>query len=245
MKFVVCKKFLYRRVEYSEYSVKFSMKKQFTFYGKGSNFDFTLIRLKSSMYDIRNNSKRIWIETGDLIITSKFSKNIFKPGSNEGSIVAELNPEFLNIVQNFERKIKAIFLEKFGGKPISGIMMTRDTIDQIFKSVSDPMRISCDPASCVVLNDGISLEGVSGIGNFVVEPSYLWIMNGRIGVRWNARQIRIISNTIMIIPDDEGGEVEGDGFGLNTGLLDSDSDSNMEKEKEKEKVKGYLDSDSE
>ena len=134
----------------------------FNFYPKMCDFDFNLIQLKSSMYDIRNKSKRIWVETGDMNITSKFSKNIFKPDSNEGTIVAELNPQFLDTLQKFEDKVKNAFLNEFGGKPISGIMMTSDTVSQIFKSaqINNLFRISCDPKTFVVWNNDYSVTSL-------------------------------------------------------------------------------------
>src|ERR1019366_4025791 len=103
--------------------------------------------------------------------------------------------EFL---EKFDQFIIEDFNSKFLGKSLGSIFVTPETIQRMFKpSFSDEynsFRINIDK-TCTIF-DSADSEGHNDITkpfsskvNVIVEPAFLWAFDGKVGIRWNCKQV--------------------------------------------------------
>ena len=136
-----------------------------------------------------------------------FATNKFKPELlNAGSVVLQLTPSMIALIEELDERVCRYFEDTFTGSILNNVMMTKNATRAIFRPsvYSGSLRVHVSGDSCALIDEDNTtvldggnpdllarrLRAGEAIG-LVVQPAFAWFMNKRIGVRWNARQIRL------------------------------------------------------
>lgn len=156
------------------------------------------IEKNKRIFYIRKQDKRLWIKSKNAVIKYTYAKNQFKMDSNEGIISITIDDELDAVVSLIDK----IVCDKFSGTIVNNMMITENTIKNMFKEsiYNGNLRLSLTPESCDVFDsDKNHLENIDfpetliadTLISVVIEPTFVWMMNKKIGIHWDARQIQI------------------------------------------------------
>ena len=185
--------------------------------------DLYLHCIKKTLYDIRRVhnvcnedcpencllvDKRFWFETDLLTVKYKYSDNIYKENSDEGSIVVSCTESLRSLVESIEHKVIDIFENDYTNQIIGSTILTFESIQKMFKSGINyensnacNMRFNIHKKHCCVFLNNQEQEVVDFDFNLItskynvsmiIEPQFVWVMNNNIGLRWNVKQIHLL-----------------------------------------------------
>lgn len=148
------------------------------------------------------NGKEVLFKFNNVTISQWFTQNTFKNIETEGTItISSDNTNLIDIINHFDNFMSDIFKEQYSGSSISNIMMTDRSIDQIFRSslFNETLRVNVSTNTCSIfdknknlLND-FPLTVLKGQNvSVIVRPSFIWIVNQKIGIRWDLIQLMIL-----------------------------------------------------
>lgn len=221
-----------------------------------AEFKDLMLEKNKRIYEIRMKSKRLWLKLPPVMLRYGFKTNSFKPGiTTEGSVVMVLNNHLHQYIETVDNRIFENFDKLFRGTVLNNMMMTKNAVQKMCKSSiwNGALKLTVSSESTVFFNENReTIEGTVGltklkegtICSMVIEPSFAWIMNGTIGIRWDARQVRF-GGTLPETDSTDYSEEEIDSgiSSLNKtqkkgfSLLKDDTDSEEESPKQKSKGK--------
>jgi hypothetical protein len=188
---------------------------------------------RKTLFDIRKQEQRLWIQTTPQIIIYPFSKNIYKPDSDEGSLTLECIENLKVFVREVDEFVITEFTRKYLGIALGSVLVTKDTIKEMFRPsiIGDLFRINVSAGSCVIFSDNMKEITIDELQNFslidlIIEPSYVWIMNSKIGITWNARQICDVKNDVKNDEINSVSETEKEDKKFSLDLDSNESDDN-------------------
>lgn len=163
--------------------------------------DLSVEKLKS-IWEIRSNGKRLWIKSNGASVKFPFAVSPFKQGTKDGTFVINMDENLSDAVQYVDSFVYKEFLRMYQDKVMSNVLMTKGTLKAMFREsiYMDTLRLNVSPDSCAiftkerglledpVLHDVIKPDLALSI---VVEPAFVWMRNGKIGIHWAARQVKI------------------------------------------------------
>jgi len=154
------------------------------------------------IFDIKKDGKRLWIKCPDVVIKYPYSTNSYKPSQKDGTIVLHASDALTTMVDVIDGVVKQEFNRLYDRKILDNIMMTKGAIDDMFRSslYNDTLRVYVSEKNCAVFSkEGIldreadfstTLKSDLSLG-VVLEPAFAWMFRGKIGIHWDARQIKL------------------------------------------------------
>lgn len=150
-------------------------------------------------------SQKILIKCNNITLKNGFNINQFKQSENgnEGTIVLDLSDK-IEYIDSFDTKIRTEFENVYGGTVINNMKLTYNSIKQMFRSSTymNTLRVNISKDSCVFFDENRELildpnylellKSNIKLGA-VIEPAFLWIMNQKIGIHWDVKQIKLIN----------------------------------------------------
>lgn len=155
------------------------------------------------IYDIRKSGKRLWIKFDDVTVRYPYSVNQYgKADSKDGTFVVTADNGLRNVVDMIDDFVKTEFQKLYRGKVINNIMMTQGTIDSMFRSslYNDTLRLYVNPSNCAIFKSDASIIKTPNLADIlteglkigiVIEPNFAWVFNNKIGIHWDARQVKL------------------------------------------------------
>ena len=150
---------------------------------------------KRSCYHVFVDDKKPWIITSGIsnVVTIYDDSKYQKPYTQ---MVIELSPCDLEIIRNIEDKIEKTMENELSGKTIENVCLTEKGIESIFCKTSDnTMKVNVSPDWCDFFDmqkNKVPFESISMFSTFkfVLEPTFCWFMNSRLGIHWKTVQIK-------------------------------------------------------
>jgi hypothetical protein len=160
------------------------------------------VQKSKSIWEIRSNGKRLWIKSNGSSVKYPYTLNPFKPDTNEGSLVINMDQNLSDAVEYIDCFVYKEFLRLYEGKILSNVHMTRSTLRSMFRESTSlgTLKLNVSPDNCAVFTKNESiwkdpdltkiLKAEMAV-SIVAEPVFVWMRNGRIGIHWAARQLKI------------------------------------------------------
>lgn len=173
------------------------------------------------LFDIRGSAgKHAWLKINQCVLKYGYSENKFNSES-PGTVVLSGLHEVLESVEAVDKFVIDSMIAQFRGKSLNNIMITDNTIQEMFRSsaYAETLKVSVTEKTCKIFDSNASLITnksladtlTSGLNLLVmVQPSFAWMMNSKIGIRWDAKQIRISGSTHDRPDPDNGDDPDGD-----------------------------------
>lgn len=166
------------------------------------------IEQNKKIFDIRKSGKRLWIKCDSVTVKYPFASNQYKTDAKEGTFVLNADSAITSMIELVDKVVKDEFIRLFNGKVLNNIMMTAGAINDMYRSSSykDTMKVYVSPANCAVFGiDGSRIPDpdIKSVLNddvhmgVVLEPAFAWMFQQKIGVHWDARQIKLKQKTVM------------------------------------------------
>lgn len=163
------------------------------------------IQKNKKLFDIRKSGKRLWIKCDNVTIKYGHSANQYKAvEAKEGTFVLNVDADLRNVVNAIDQCVVNEFAKMYKGTILNNIMMTPRTLSGMFRPslYNGTLRLYVSPMNCGVFRsdrskvvepdmDNILREDLSlGV---VIEPAFAWMMNQKIGIHWDCRQVKLHS----------------------------------------------------
>jgi hypothetical protein len=163
--------------------------------------DMSLVK-SGKVFDIRRKGKRLWITCDDVIVKYPYSANQYKTNSKDGSFVVFASHPLKVMVETIDQVVLEKFITMHNRTILNNMMLTENSIKKMFRPslYNDTFRLTVNPSNCAVfrsdgsrivdprLTDIVKSDTKLSI---IVEPTFVWMFNHRIGLRWDARQIKL------------------------------------------------------
>lgn len=154
-------------------------------------------------FNILKNGKKLWIKSHNLTIKYPFAVNTFKK-TEDGTVVFNIPRSLTDAVNVVDKFVLDEFLKLYSGQILNNVVMTENTIKMMCRSslYGGTLRVCVSNDSCTVFDEKQNLIETPKFSDIlhndlriavIVEPAFAWMMNGKIGIHWDARQIRILS----------------------------------------------------
>jgi Fe-S cluster assembly iron-binding protein IscA len=171
----------------------------------GSSDEFTEMSLdkSSKKWLIRKEGKRLWIKcSNQASIKYPFQANKFKENATDGTVVFNVDGVLQSTIELVDEFVFNEFNKSYKGKVVNNVMMTEKTVRDMFRPsmYNGTLRVSVAPESCVIFSKDRGLVKDVNLADtlkedlsvsLVIEPAFAWVMNGKIGIHWDATQIKI------------------------------------------------------
>ncbi len=160
-----------------------------------------IIVKKKSIYEIRTtDDKELWLKVNQCSLKYGYAEDKFKADKAGNVMLADMN-NLTDSVDAIDQFVIDKMTTQYQGRILNNIMITKDTVKKMFRAsmYNGTLRVSVDPAKCPLFdNKGVSIESndltilKKGLGVQVfIQPSFAWLFNGKIGIKWHARQIKL------------------------------------------------------
>ena len=151
------------------------------------------------LYEIRKGGKRLWIKCENITVRYSYSNQY---GKQDGTFGITGDESFVNAVSMIDHFVLEEFHKLYGGKIIDNTVMTDNTINTMFRSslFNDILKVSVNETNCAFFKSDATLMKNPDLRDIlrekvtmatVIEPAFAWVFQGKIGIRWNCRQVRL------------------------------------------------------
>ncbi len=181
-----------------------------------SNF---LLNKKKSIYEIRDtNDKQLWFKVNQSALKYGYGEDKFK-ADGAGNIVIEDLSELSESVEAIDQFVVDTMTIQYEGKILNNIMITKDTVQTMFRpsmyNGTLRVKVELEKNLCRFYDtQGKVLSGITANGlsrlltkgltvQIFIQPSFVWMFNGKIGVTWKARQIKLSDNRVQLVDQPE------------------------------------------
>ena len=171
------------------------------------------------LFDIRLvNGKRLWLKVPPCTLKYGYTDNQYKSDSPGTMVLTDIG-DVLESVEAVDRFVVDQMISQYKGTSLNNIMITENTVHSMFRPsvYRDTLRLSVDAKGCHIYDKAgkrisnpkvgeILAQGVSL--TVLAQPSFAWMMGQKIGVRWDARQIKLadpVDNDPFGDPDEDPG----------------------------------------
>ena len=193
--------------------------------------DNTHLIKSKKLFNIRSNGKRLWIKHRNTCIKYGFTKNQYKSDAKDGTIVIILNNEGQHVISSIDDIVQQRFISMYTNTILNNMMLTENVIKSMFKQslYNNTLKVTLSPDTCKLFDekkiriDNINFTDDYGLTageeiSIIFEPSFAWMMNKKIGIRWDVRQIQLhkkqteneIQQTIEIEEPSKGWKLSND-----------------------------------
>ncbi len=168
---------------------------------------------KKSIYEIRaTGGKQLWFKVNHCALKYGYSENLYKSASPGTIVVSDMGGDLEGSVEAIDQFVIDTLTKQNLGSSLDNVMITENTISEMFRSslYNGTIRVTIDD-KCRVFDKNAKLLISPNLKEIfkkdltiqlVVQPSFVWMMKPRIGVRWDAKQIKILG-TVLDQPDDD------------------------------------------
>lgn len=164
---------------------------------------FTVTK-KKSVFDIRApEGKQLRLKVDKCGIKYGYSDNLYKSAS-PGTIVVSDMGDLAESVEVIDQFVIDSLTQQYIGSSLDNVMITKNTISTMFRSslYNGTVRVTVDDKCLVFDKNGnkIISPNLKDILSkdltiqLVFQPSFAWMMKPKIGVRWDAKQIKILGS---------------------------------------------------
>lgn len=154
------------------------------------------------LFEIRREGKRLWIKIDGVTVKYPFNVNQYRPEEGSGTFVIYTTDGLRNVITLIDEFVKKEFDRMYLNKICENIMLTENALKEMFRDslYEDTLRLNVNQKNCGFFrSDGtrIPTPNVSDILReditlgIVIEPAFVWMYNKKIGVHWDARQIKL------------------------------------------------------
>lgn len=205
-----------------------------------NNPDFSkdmVIDKNKKIFDIRKSGKRLWIRCDSVSVKYPFAPNQYKTDAREGTFVIYADSAITSMIKLVDDVVKNEFMRLYKGEILNNIMMTPGTIDKMYRSslYKDTMKICISPTNCAIFDKNHTLIVEPDIKSYirsdmhlgiVLEPAFAWMFNQKIGIHWDARQVKVKARDFTNFYD---GKFQGSPYkgSFKNILADSDDDDDV------------------
>jgi hypothetical protein len=160
------------------------------------------VQKNGKLFDIRRNAKRIWIQCDDAIVKYGYAPDQYKVDSKDGTFVLHTNDVIASVVETVDKVVLSEFESMFTGKILNNIVMTKNAIRTMFRPslYAETLRLTVSPLNCAAFrSDGSNMVNPNFPDilkpdtslSVIIEPAFAWMYNRKIGIHWDARQIKL------------------------------------------------------
>lgn len=160
------------------------------------------VQKNGKLFDIRKNGKRIWIRCDDAIVKYGYASDQYKADSKDGTFVLHTNDVIASVVDVVDKVVLKEFEFMFTGEILNNIVMTKNAIRTMFRPslYAETLRLTVSPANCAAFrSDGSHMVNPNFPDilkpdtslSVIIEPAFAWMYNRKIGIHWDARQIKM------------------------------------------------------
>jgi hypothetical protein len=160
------------------------------------------IEKNKKIFEIRKEGKRFWIKCDGVIIKYPFAINQYRTTEGSGTFVVNVSDGLRNTVRLIDKFVQDEFDRLYLNKICDNIMLTKGALQDMFRNslYNDTLRISVSDKNCGFFksdNSKISSPMLSDIlkedakCSIMIEPAFVWMVNKKIGIHWDARQIKL------------------------------------------------------